>query len=74
MRNVSFNPFAAALAAIFIAMFGTTAQADPASSPFDVAMVDGEDFVIGRTGKTPQFEATLASSTLTGREAGIRRE
>ena len=35
---------------------------------------DGEDVVIGRSGKTPKFEVTLASSTLTGLEVGIRRE
>ena len=35
---------------------------------------DGEDVVIGRTGKTPKFAVTLASSTLTGLEVGIRRE
>ncbi len=41
---------------------------------YHVETDDGEDVVIGRTGKTPKFELTLASSTLTGLEVNIRRE
>ena len=40
----------------------------------DVETDDGEDVVTARSGKTPKFEVTLASSTLTGLEVGIRRE
>jgi hypothetical protein len=35
---------------------------------------DGEDVVVGRTGKTPKFEVALAGSTLTGLEVKIGRE
>ena len=41
---------------------------------YHVETDDGEDVVIGRTGKTPKFEVTQASSTLTGLEVSISRE
>jgi hypothetical protein len=41
---------------------------------YHVETDDGEDVVIGRKGKTPEFEVTLAGSTLTGLEVKIGRE
>ena len=41
---------------------------------YHVETDDGEDVVIGRTGKTPKFEVTQASSTLTGLQVSISRE
>ena len=41
---------------------------------YHVEIDDGEDVVIKREGKTPKFEVTLASSTLTGVEVKIRKE
>ena len=41
---------------------------------YHVETDDGEDVVIGRTGKTPKFEVTQAGSTLTGLQVSIRRE
>lgn len=35
---------------------------------------DGEDVVIGKTGKTPKFEMTLVCSSLTNLSIGIKRE
>jgi hypothetical protein len=41
---------------------------------YHVETDDGEDVVIGRKGKTPKFEVTLAGSTLTGLKVKIGRE
>ncbi len=41
---------------------------------YHVETDDGEDVVVSRKGKTPKFEVTLASSTLTGLEVKIKRE
>ncbi len=41
---------------------------------YHVETDDGEDVVVGRKGKTPKFEVTLASSTLTGLKVKIGRE
>jgi hypothetical protein len=41
---------------------------------YHVETDDGEDVVIGREGKTPKFEVTLACSTLTGLVVWIKKE
>ncbi len=41
---------------------------------YHVETDDGEDVVVSRKGKTPKFEVTLASSSLTGLEVKIKRE
>jgi hypothetical protein len=41
---------------------------------YHVETDDGEDVVIKREGKTPKFEVTLASSTLTGLDVKIKKE
>ncbi len=41
---------------------------------YHVETDDGEDVVVSRKGKTPKFEVTLASSSLTGLEVKIGRE
>ncbi len=41
---------------------------------YHVETDDGEDVVIKKVGKTPKFELTLASSTLTGLQVKIKRE
>ena len=41
---------------------------------YHVETDDGEDVVIKREGKTPKFEVTLASSTLTGLVVKIKKE
>ena len=41
---------------------------------YHVETDDGEDVVIGREGKTPKFEVTLAGTTLTGLDVKIKKE
>ena len=41
---------------------------------YDVETDDGEDVVIGREGKTPKFEVTLACTNVTGLEVWIKKE
>ncbi len=41
---------------------------------YHVETDDGEDVIVSRTGKTPKFELTLASSSLTGLEVKIERD
>lgn len=41
---------------------------------YHVETDDGQDVVIGKKGKTPKFEVTLASSSLTGLKVKIGRE
>ena len=41
---------------------------------YHVETDDGEDVVIGRGGKTPKFEVTLAGTTLTGLDVKIKKE
>jgi hypothetical protein len=41
---------------------------------YHVETDDGEDVVIKREGKTPKFEVTLASTTLTGLDVKIKKE
>ena len=41
---------------------------------YHVEIDDGEDVVIKREGKSPKFEVTLASSTLSGLKVTIKKE
>lgn len=41
---------------------------------FKVATDDGEDVLIKKAGKTPNFDLTLVSSNLTGLEVALHRE
>jgi len=41
---------------------------------YHVETDDGEDVIVGKTGKTPKFEVTLVSMSLTNLSIGIERE
>lgn len=41
---------------------------------FDVSVDDGEDVLIKKTGKTPKFDLTLVSSSVTGLNIELERE
>lgn len=41
---------------------------------FKVSIDDGEDVLIRKTGKTPNFDLTLVSSSVTGLEIELERE